>query len=572
MIQNLPESHEVFMQWGWPEFEPYYQELEKQPLTPDNVNDWLYGWSELSEVLGDYAKRLAIAMTRDTADNTAQERYGRYMDGIFPAATAADQALKQKLLASGLEPAQFEMPLRNFRAEIDLFRQENLELLAGEQKLSKQYDQIAGAQTVPWNGEELTVTQLRPVYEENDRSLRERAWRLSAERALQDREKINALWQQLLSLRVELARNAGKRDYRAYRWQQMLRFAYSPEDALRFDRAIEEAAVPAAARIYERRRRQMGLERLRPWDLEVDPLGRPPLHPFDSLEELKTGAAQIFHHVHPQLGDYFNIMVAEDLLDLENRKNKAPGAYCESLDVIRRPFIFANSVGLQDDVLTLLHESGHAFHVFETAHLPYRFQLDPPAEFGEVASTSMELLAAPYLVEATGGFYTHAQAARAHIAQLEESILFWPYMAVVDSFQHWVYENPQQAAGPENCDRAWAELWQRYMPGVDWSDLKDEMSTGWQRKLHILQAPFYYIEYGLARLGAVQVWAKSLKNPIDALEDYRQALALGGTVTLPQLFEAAGARLAFDPNTLRQAIHLMETTVQQLLEKYPEKA
>ncbi|HSV85364.1 MAG TPA: M3 family metallopeptidase, partial [Levilinea sp.] len=337
-------------------------------------------------------------------------------------------------------------------------------------------------------------------------------------------------------------------------------------DSLRFDAAIEEVVVPAATRIYEQRRQQLGIDTLRPWDLDVDLQGRAPLRPFSSVDELITGSSNIFHLVHPTLGAHFDTMVMEELLDLENRKNKAPGGYCTSFDTIRRPFIFSNSVGLHDDVQTLLHEAGHAFHVFETAQLPYSPQLNVPMEFAEVASMSMEFLGMPYLSKKSGGFYDPQDAARAEIEHIERSLAFWPYMAVVDSFQHWVYTHPEAAADPARCDDQWGQLWHRLMPGIDFSGLEDVMVTGWQRKQHIHQMPFYYVEYGLAQLGAVQVWGNSLKNPIDAVADYRFALSLGGTVALPSLFQAAGARLAFDAKTLQAAINLMETTTDQLRE------
>jgi oligoendopeptidase F len=469
-------------------------------------------------------------------------------------------------LESGLEPDGLEIPLRNFKAESDLFRDENLPLLAEDQKLGNEYNKIVGAQTVEWEGEEVTVTQLRPVYQETDRDLREKAWRLVAERQLADRGAINELWRRFLSLRMKIAENAGRSDYRAYRWQQLLRFDYTPEDSLRFDQAIEEVVVPAATRIYERRRKMLGVDTLRPWDLDVDPAGRGPLRPFKGADELVTGASNIFHLVHPTLGAHFDTMVMEDLLDLENRKNKAPGAYCTSFDTIRRPFIFQNAVGLHDDLQTLLHEAGHAFHVFESAHLPFSAQTNVPMEFAEVASMSMEYLGMPYLLKESGGFYDRQEAARAEIEHLERSLAFWPYMAIVDSFQHWVYTHPEAAADPSRCDEQWGQLWQRFMPVIDYSGLEDVMVTGWHRKLHIHQVPFYYVEYGLAQLGAVQVWGNSLRNPIDAVQDYRFALSLGGTTTLPNLFQAAGARLAFDAQTLQAAINLMETTVEQLRE------
>jgi len=322
--------------------------------------------------------------------------------------------------------------------------------------------------------------------------------------------------------------------------------------------------VPAAARVCERRRKLLGLERLRPWDLEVDPLGRPALVPFQEATELRDTALAIFRRVDSVLGGYFEIMIKEGLLDLENRKNKAPGGYCTEFAASKRPFIFMNAVGLQDDVQTLLHESGHAFHVFEKDPLPYLQQRQVGMEFSEVASMSMELLASPYLSADQGGFYSAEDAARARIEHLERSILFWPYMAVVDAFQHWVYENPDDATDPANCDRAWALTWSRYMPWIDWCGLDTELRTGWHRKLHIHTVPFYYVEYGLALLGAVQVWGNSLRDHSGAVDAYRIALALGGTVPLTELFHTAGARFSFDAATLKAAVSLMEHTIESL--------
>jgi oligoendopeptidase F len=344
----------------------------------------------------------------------------------------------------------------------------------------------------------------------------------------------------------------------------LLRFDYTPDDCKRFHQAIEQVVVPAALRIYEKRRLKLGVDRLRPWDLDVDPLGRPPLKPFETVTELKEKTAAIFHRVDPQLGDYFDIMRRENLLDLDNRKNKAPGGYCTDFPVARRPFIFVNSVGRHDDVQTMLHEGGHAFHFFECYRLPYFQQLYAPIEFMEVASMGMELLASPYLNRQDGGFYSAGEVARARIEHLEGIIHFWPYMAVVDAFQHWVYENPQAAADPANCDACWDELWQRFMPGVDWSSLEQERVTGWHRKLHIHEVPFYYVEYGLAQLGAVQVWSKALSDQAGAVASYLRALALGNTVTLPELFATAGARFAFDERTISEAVSLIERTIDTL--------
>jgi oligoendopeptidase F len=333
---------------------------------------------------------------------------------------------------------------------------------------------------------------------------------------------------------------------------------------MQFHQAIEKVAVPAARRLYAKRQKQLGLDKLRPWDLYVDPLGREALKPYQTITELEDKVSTIFHRVDPELGGYFDIMRTKGLLDLDNRKGKAPGAYCNNYDMVRLPFISENAVGLHADVATLLHESGHAFHVFEEAHLPYYHQLQVGMEFNEVASMAMELLASPYLVASEGGFYSEKEAARARVEHLEEDIVFWPYMAVVDAFQHWAYTRPVAAADPDNCDQKWAELRQRFSIGVDWSGLEDIMVTGWQSKQHIFEVPFYYVEYGLASLGAFQVWRNALKDQKAAVAAYRRALALGGTVPLPKLYETAGARFAFDAKTLQEAVGLAEEMIEKL--------
>lgn len=564
MFNTLPPETGALLAWDWQQFEPYYHDLKQRSLSDQNAREWLSDWSMLQSCVDELYNRLMVAVTANTADQEAENRYKAFFDEIYPKAMEADQVMKEKLLASGLEPEGFEIPLRNMRAEADLFRAENLPLLAEENKLKTEYDKIVGAQSVTWEGEERTIDQMRPVYQDQNRSQREKAWRLVAERQLADRDAINKVWAQLFELRQKVAKNAGRANYRDYRWQELLRFDYTPEDGRRFQEAIEEVVVPAASRILERRRMRMGLPALRPWDLDVDPLGRPPLRPFAEVEVLQTRTAQIFHKVHPKLGDFFDVMRREDLLDLENRKNKAPGGYCTTFMLNRRPFIFMNAVGIHDDLQTLLHEGGHAFHVFESASTPFYQQLNVPTEFAEVASMSMELLAAPYLTTDQGGFYSPAEAARARIEHLEGSIRFWPYMAVVDAFQQWAYENPEAAVDPAECDACWANLWQRFMPGVDWSGLEDVMATGWHRKLHIHTYPLYYIEYGLAQLGAVQVWHNALKDQARAVDRYRKALSLAGTVSLPKLFETAGARFAFDAQALREAVSLMEDTIEKL--------
>ncbi len=565
-ISSFPNAQE-FMDWSWSQMEPYYQDLIDWPLSESNATEWLGNWSSLRKLADETYARLQLSTSQNTMDAQAERRYHAFLENVYPSIQTGDQKLKEKLLGSGLKPIGMEVPLRNMQAEADLFREANLPLMTEEQKLGLEYNKILGAQTVGWEGEEITLQKLRAKSQTPDRELRERAWRLAAHRQLTDREAINALWKKLMDVRRKLAANAGLPDYRAFRWQQQLRFDYTPADCLQFHQAIEEVAVPAATRIYERHRQELGLERLRPWDLDLDlyPLRFPALHAYNTFHELERGAANIFQQVDPQLGAYFETMRRENLLDLENRKGKAPGAFCTSFATQQRPFVFMNAVGLSADVRTLLHETGHAFHVFERTRLPYHHQWRSGMEFNEVASMAMELLATPYLEKSLGGFFSRPDAALAILEQLERIVLFWPYMAVVDAFQHWVYENHEQASLPANCDAMWSVLWKRFMPGVDWSGLEEDATTGWQRKLHIHRYPFYYVEYGLAQLGSVQVWRNALADQAGAVRRYRQALALGGTVPLPQLYETAGARFAFDAATLKAAVDLIETQIERAI-------
>ncbi len=494
MPNQLPKDPSIFMHWDWSQLKKYASDLADRPLNPSTLDVWVMDWSDLNRVVSEIYSRLWIATTLDTTSQAAQQRFNDFLDKTYDPFQAANQELKQKLLASSLQPKGFEIPLRNMRLEAAIFREENLPLLSEEKKLVNQYDATIGKEVVEWEGREVTPAQLQPVYQSPDRSLREKAWRVSMQRRLADRQELNELWSTMLDLRGRIATNAGFADYRTYRWKELLRFDYSPADCLQFHDAIEKVMVPASTRIYKKRQERLGLASLRPWDLNVDPLGREALHPYETVDELVGKTSSIFHHVDPDLGIYFDAMREKRLLDLENRKGKAPGAFCNNLDMVRLPFIVENAVGLHEDVSTLIHEAGHAFHVFETARLPYHQQTIVGMEVAEVASMGMELLASPYLVTSEGGFYTEKESARALIEHLEGAVTFWPYMAVVDAFQHWSYTHPAQAARPENCDLQWAELWQRFMPGVDWSGLEEFMVTGWQRKQHIFEVPFSYVE------------------------------------------------------------------------------
>jgi oligoendopeptidase F len=572
MLTALPQVAMDVMDWEWVQFQPHFDELAIRPINGTSVGEWLSDWTHVSDLITEVYARRAIATTLNTQDEAVRDALHHFLEHSYQPAQEAAQRLKQKLLESGLEPEGFAIPLRNMRAEADLFRQENLPLFTEDHKQGLIYDQLIGALTVTWGGEEITLTQLVVNAQKGDRPTREQAWRLGSQRMLADRQKINENWQKLWDVRRKMADNAGKTDFRSFMWQAKLRFDYTPEDAEAFHRAIEQVAVPAARRVYERRRAAMGVETLRPWDIgvdvmrntdfTVDPHGREPLHPFKDVEDLASKGEMVFDHVDPQLGEQFKTMRRENLLDLPNYKGKAPGAYCDSFPTLRRPFVFMNAVGSSADVSTLLHEVGHAFHVFAAAHLPYHQLHDSPMEFSEVASMAMELLGSPFLKN-EGGFFTPQEYARALIEHLEGMLVFWPYMAVVDGFNHWAHTHAE-GRDPSRCDAKWDELWDRFIQGPDWSGLDDEKVTGWHRKLHIHRVPFYYIEYGLAQLGAAQVWANALTDQTAAVAAYRTALSLGGSVTLPELYATAGVKFALDADTLKRSVDLMEAKIEEL--------
>lgn len=560
-------EREDFLAWTWDDMEPRYREIEAMPLEADSAPAFLGAWSDLTSRIGEIGARLKLATDQNTADEAIAERYRVFVEEIAPNVEEAEQRLKEKLLASGAVPPGMEVPLRVMRVEAELFREENLPLMTEEKLAAEDYFKISGAQTVEWDGEEIPLVQLTPVFEEQDRNRREMAWRAAATRRLEDRDAVQEVWATLLDVRGRIARNAGFPDYLSYRWRDLRRFDYTPEDAEQFHAAVESIVVPAVSRMYERRRQRLGLPSLRPWDREVDVFGRGPLQPYDTADELEDRTSAIMHRVDAVLGDHFDTMRRSGLLDMESRKNKAPGAYCTIFDAARRPFIFGNASGTHDDVVTLLHEGGHAMHVFETEQLPFLPQRtfdSMPIEFAEVASMGMELLAAPYLTREEGGFYSEEDAARARIQHLEGVLSLFPWTVVVDAFQHWVYRHPEEARDAEAADAAWSDLMQRYMPFVDYSGLERERANDWRRIPHLFGWPLYFLEYALAQLGAIQVWANARKDQATAVSRYRQALSLGATATLPQLFETAGARFAFDGAMLRDVVELVEGTIEDL--------
>ncbi len=546
----------------WEDILPRYKDLAQRPL--DDVDAWLCDWSALESVLGEAATLASIAYSTDTSDPEREAAHLRWSSEIGPRAAEQGVRLARRLLERGHSRADLETVVRRFANSNDLFREENVAIHAELSRLSARYQKITGAMTVQWDGQELTLPQVRAKLIETERPVRERAFRLANRPYIEGRDELAALFDEMLQQRQKLARNAGLADYRDYAHREKHRFDYTAEDCLRWHDAVAGTAVPAAQRILERRRQDLGVASLRPWDLAADPLGRPPLRPFADVGVLSDRAARIFDQVDPVLGGYYQTLMEEELLDLDSRKAKAPGGYCTSLPYRRRPFIFMNAVGVEGDVKTLMHEAGHAFHGFEAmASQPLVWQRRYGSEMAEVASMSMELLSSPYQDEAHGGYYSEDEARRARIDHLEGIILFFGHCASVDAFQHWIYTEPE-GADADARDARWLELRRRFEPGVDWTGLEAERIARWYSQLHFFQYPFYYIEYGIAQLGALQVWRNSLRDQAGAVADYRRALALGGSRPLPELFGTAGARLVFDTEGLADLVAFCEEQLLRL--------
>lgn len=529
-----------------------------------NVEAWLADWSQFESLLREAASLANFAYVRDTTDGEHEAAHLRFSSEIEPQADEQRTRLQRRLVELGYVRPGLETTVRRFRNQMELFSEANVPLFTELAKLSTGWAKVIGAMTVDWNGEEKTPQQMFPHLESNDRSVRERAFRSMFKPYIEQRDTLAGVFDRMYDIRQQVAKNAGFDNFRDYAHREKNRFDYTPDDCFRFHEAVEVAVKPAINRLQERRRKHLGLDRLRPWDTWVDPKGRAPLKPYENTGEFISRAGDVFANVDPDFRDYFERMAKAGLLDLDNRKGKAPGGFCDSLPVRKLPLIFMNAVDVDDDVQTLLHESGHCFHVFEAGNLPLLFQRHPGAEMAEVASMSMELLAAPYIDRGHGGYYSESDARRSRRSVLEGAVLFFTHCASVDAFQQWMYTTPE-GRDADARDQKWLELRRRFEgDAVDWSGLDAERVARWYFQPHFFDYPFYYIEYGIAQLGALQVWRNSLADRGEAVRKYREALALGATKPLPELYRAAGARLIFDSGGMRELIELAEETLSTL--------
>ncbi len=540
--------------------EPYFRELHKREIdSAEGLEKWLMDLSELYSVVHEEDARLYIAMTCATDDEEAKKRYFHFVENIEPQLKSWGNKLDKKLIdipyLSELDSSRYGVLIRDVKNELELFREENIPIETELTKLSQEYQSIQGAMTVEYKGKEYTMQQMAAFLEEPNREVRQETWELASKRRLQDADALDELFNRMMELRNKSAANAGFDNYMDFRFKQLGRFDYTPDDCLVFHDSVEKVVMPVYNKILSERKSILGTETLRPWDLSVDPYNRPPLKPFSKAEELMDGCRRIFEKVNPTLGSYFKRMIENGLLDLESHKGKAPGGYQAGLQEVRLPFIFMNAVGLNNDVITLLHEGGHSFHQFAVRNEPLVHYRHAPMEFSEVASMSMELLGANYIDE----FYNPAEAARARKKHLERIILIFPWVATIDAFQHWIYSHPKHTI--EERDNYWLELFGRFGGDVDYSGYEDILRKLWQRQLHIFEVPFYYIEYGIAQLGALQVWRNSKADMKKAVDDYLHGLSLGGSRRLPELFEGAAIRFDFSEETIKP---LVDTVVEEL--------
>lgn len=544
---------------------PLFDKLEQRASEAGDVaglEQWILDWGELSAVLDEESSRRHIAMTCHTDSAEAEKSYLHYVEVIEPGLKPRQFKLYQIFLShpllSALPGERYAVFNRQAQTHVELYRDENVPLETEEAKVGQQYQKLSGGLTVQFRGEEKTLTQLGRLLEEPDRSLREEVWRLVGERRLREADEFEAQFDQLLDLRQRIARNAGFANYRDYAFKSRCRFDYTPEDCVEFHRAIEAEIMPLVRELHAARSNQLKVAPLRPWDMAVDPLGIPPLRPFQGVAELVEKTQAIFDKLDPRLADGFRVLGEHRLLDLDNRKGKAPGGYQSTLAESRLPFIFMNAVGVQRDVETLLHEAGHAFHTLAAKEEPIYAYRHAPIEFCEVASMGMELLGNEHIET----FYDADGARRARRDHLEGIVKVFPWIATVDAFQHWVYTHPGHSVAER--DGAWTSLMGRFGGDVDWTGLETFRAKAWHRQLHIFLYPFYYVEYGIAQLGALQVWANARADRSKALGQYLDGLALGGSRPLPELFETAGCRFDFSAATLRPLVALLRAELAKL--------
>ncbi|MEY2647118.1 MAG: hypothetical protein RL158_1094 [Bacteroidota bacterium] len=567
-IQKLPHHYlpKDFVLTDWASLEPYFIELSDRPLEDAAaLEKWLKDLSELEAFISEDACWRQIKMTCDTTDKSLEEAFNFFCMEIQPKMQPYADALNKKLMAcpftKTLDKNTYFTYLRSVQKSIDLFRTENIAIQAELSVMQQQYGAIAGKMTITHEGQEYTLQQAAQFLESEDRSIRESVYRKIQERRLEDKTAMHDLFSSLIQKRHQVAINAGFENYRDYKFVELGRFDYTKEDCFQFHEAVKLHVLPLIDKIYARKKQKLGLDVLKPWDTEAEPAGTKPLRPFTDGKDLYEKSVACFDQLHPFFADCLKKMNSLKHFDLESRKGKAPGGYNCPLAESGAPFIFMNAAGQMSDVTTMVHEGGHAIHSFLSHNLSLSAFKEYPMEIAEVASMSMELFSMDHW---QSFFDNEADLNRAKEHQLERTITIFPWIAIIDKFQHWVYEHPTHTI--EERTNTWTSILKEFSTGsIDYSGLDEFRAIGWQRQLHLFEVPFYYIEYGIAQLGAIGMWMQYQQNPTAALENYMNALALGGTKTLPELYKTAGIEFNFSPSYVKK---LMDFTNSQLEKLY----
>jgi oligoendopeptidase F len=537
---------------AWSDIKPYFDKLLALPInTSSELEALILHTSETFSVYSEQHARAYIDMSCHTDDAAIIKRYEMFTGEIDPEAEAAANDINKKILESpllGKLPAErYHQYRTHLKREVELFREENIDLNTQVTALATRYSQIAGALTVTIDNEEMTMPQASVRLHATERETRKTAWQAITSKRLSVKTDCDEIFSEMVELRGKIARNAGYANYRDYKHDELERFDYSPDDVLKFHDAIAEHVMPIARAIQKEKRDRLGLTKdFRPWDEHATMPGQTPLKPFTTATELLTKTITIFSKLRPEFGENLRKMKAAGLFDLESRKAKAPGGYNYPLHITGMPFIFMNAAGTQRDLTTLMHECGHAMHTFLTNDEPLTDYRDTPSEMAETASMSMELLTS----HLWGEFYTKAEHKRACREHLEEIIEYFPWFAIVDAFQHWIYTNPKHSISQR--DAQFSALMERFGTGlVNWSGLEKERDNVWQKQGHIFETPFYYIEYGIAQLGALQIYRNFKKNPQAGLDGYVRGLKLGSSKSLPEVWSAMNINFDFSASTVR---------------------
>ncbi len=543
--QFLPKDFEVTT---WDKLEPYLKDLAERNITSkEALEGWLEDISELEAVVSEDACWRQVRMTCDTENTALRNAFNYFYTDIQPHIQPYSDLINKKLVncqyTKALDKDKYFTYLRNVKKSIDLFREENIPLLSELNVMQQQYGGIVGKMTVEVDGKEYTLQQASKFLESHDRALRESVYRKINERRLQDKDQLDELFTRLVRLRHKVALNAGFANYRDYIFVDKGRFDYTKEDCFNFHEGVKEYVLPLLNLINRKKREKLKLDTLRPWDTEAEPEGIEPLRPFSGGEELLQKTISCFERLRPFFAGCLRRMNELKHLDLDSRKGKAPGGYNMPLSESGAPFIFMNAAGQMHDVTTMVHEGGHAVHSFLAHPLELSAFKEYPIEMAEVASMSMELFTMDYW---DSFFDNKADLERAKAHQLERVISVMPWIATIDKFQHWIYENPFHTVEERTAN--WMKTLEEFSSTeIDFNGLENYRRSAWQRQLHLFEVPFYYIEYGIAQLGAIGMWKQFKENKEIALDNYMKALSLGGTKTLPELYSAAGLQFNFSP-------------------------